>query len=111
MHCTLALIINKNDAFKNQNGVTMVQASRMEPRGLFIFCHLSGIICIFEAAGISPYSLDSSLSFLQPSTEVKKADVLCIELNKQSDNIQPCCTSFPILNKLVVPCLAVTVAS
>ena len=32
------------------------------------------------------------------------------KLNKQSDNIQPCCTPFPILNQLVVPCPVLTVA-
>ena len=32
------------------------------------------------------------------------------ELNQQSDNIQPCCTPFPILNQSVVPCLVLTVA-
>ena len=26
------------------------------------------------------------------------------KLNKQNDNIQPCCTPFPILNQSVVPC-------
>ena len=33
------------------------------------------------------------------------------KLNKQSDNIQPCCTAFPILNQSVVPCKVLTVAS
>ena len=33
------------------------------------------------------------------------------KLNKQDDNIQPCCTPFPILNQSVVPCLVLTVAS
>ena len=33
------------------------------------------------------------------------------KLNKQSNNIQPCCTPFPILNQSVVPCLILTVAS
>ena len=32
------------------------------------------------------------------------------ELNQQSNNIQPCCTPFPILNQSVVPCLVLTVA-
>ena len=32
-------------------------------------------------------------------------------LNKQRDNIQPWCTSFPILNQSVVPCLILIVAS
>ena len=33
------------------------------------------------------------------------------KLNEQSDNKQPCHTSFPILNQSVVPCLVLTVAS
>ena len=33
------------------------------------------------------------------------------KLNKQGDNIQPCCTPFPILNQSVVPHLVLTVAS
>ena len=31
MHCTSALTINEKDAFKNKNGVTVVQASKIEP--------------------------------------------------------------------------------
>ena len=31
------------------------------------------------------------------------------KLNKQGDNIQSCCTPFPILNQSVVPCLVLTV--
>ena len=33
------------------------------------------------------------------------------KLNKQSDNIQPWCTPFPVLNQSIVPCLVLTVAS
>ena len=33
------------------------------------------------------------------------------KLNKQGDNIQPCCTPFPIWNQSVVPCPVLTVAS
>ena len=32
------------------------------------------------------------------------------KLNKQDDNIQPCCTPFPILNQPVLPCKVLTVA-
>ena len=42
--------------------------------------------CISEVIDISPGNLDSSLCFLQPSVS---HDVLCIYVNKQSDNIQP----------------------
>ena len=33
------------------------------------------------------------------------------KLNKQGDNIQPCCIPFPVLNQSVVPCLVLTIAS
>ena len=33
------------------------------------------------------------------------------KLNKQGDNIQSCCTPFPILNQSVVPCLVLTAAA
>ena len=33
------------------------------------------------------------------------------KLNNQTDNIQPCCTPFPILNQSVVPCPVLTLAS
>ena len=33
------------------------------------------------------------------------------KLNKQDDNIQPCCTAFPIWNQCVVPYLVLTVVS
>ena len=33
------------------------------------------------------------------------------KLNKQGDNIQPCLTPFPILNKSIVPCPVLTVVS
>ena len=33
------------------------------------------------------------------------------KLNKQSDNIQPCCTPFPIWNQSIVPCPVLTATS
>ena len=33
------------------------------------------------------------------------------KLNKQGNNIQPWSTTFPVLNKFIVPCLVLTVAS
>ena len=36
---------------------------------------------------------------------------LACELNKQGDNMQPWCTSFPILNQFIVPCFVLNVAS
>ena len=62
-------------------------------------------ICISEAIDISPSSLDSSLCFIQP---IISQHVLCIELNKQGDNIQPWHTPW---NHSIVSCLVLTVAS
>ena len=33
------------------------------------------------------------------------------KLNKQGDNIEPCCTPFPILNHSIFPCKVLTLAS
>ena len=33
------------------------------------------------------------------------------KLNKQGDNMQPCCTPFPVWNQSIFPCLVLTVAS
>ena len=65
-----------------------------------VFCFKGGVICISEVIGISPINLDSSLWFIQLCIS---HDVLCVEV-KESDNIQPCHTPFPILNQSVVPC-------
>ena len=74
---------------------------------LLIFCHCNGIICISEVVDISPGNLDScdssSSAFLMTYSVYK--------LNKQGDNVQPCLTTFPILNKSVFPCKALTVVS
>ena len=70
--------------------------------------HKAGVICISQVLDLSPGTLDSSLCFIQPSVS---HDVLCIEVNKQGDNIQPWRTPFPIWNKSVVPCPVLTVAS
>ena len=52
---------------------------------------------------IPPAWVSSSPAFLMMYSAGK--------LNKQSDNIQPWCTPFPILNQSVVPCPVLTVAS
>ena len=75
---------------------------------IFIFCHKGDVIRISEVIDISSGNLDSSLCFVQPSVS---HDVLCIEVKKHGDNIQPCCTPFPIWNQSVVPCPVLTVAS
>ena len=72
------------------------------------FWHKDGIICMSEVIDISPGNLDSSLCFFQSSVS---HDVLCIEVKKQGDNIQPWYTPFPIWNQSVIPCPVLTVAS
>ena len=70
---------------------------------------MNDVMCIAEVIDISANSLDSSLCFIQPGIS---HDVLCVyKLNKQGDNIQPWSTPFLIWSQLVVPCLALTVAS
>ena len=75
---------------------------------LFTFCHKGGVICISEVIDISPSNLDSSLCFSSPAFLMMYS---AYKLNKQGDNIQPWCTSFPIWNQSVVPCPVLTVAS
>ena len=81
---------------------------------LFSSSFYSVTVCISEVIDISPGNLDSSLWFIQPGIS---HDVLCIDLNKYSDNIQPCHTPFSIepvensMNKSVVSCPVLTIAS
>ena len=79
---------------------------------LFSFSSLSAIrvvssaylmLLIFLTAILIPACDCSSLAFHMMYSAYK--------LNKQSDNIHPRCTPFPILNQSVVPCLVLTVAS
>ena len=58
---------------------------------------------IFLPAILIPACASSSPAFLMMYSAYK--------LNKQGDNIQPWCTSFPIWNQSVVPCPVLTVAS
>ena len=58
---------------------------------LFTFCHKGGVICISEVIDISPGSLDSSLCFIQSSPAFLMM-YSAYKLNKQCNNIQPCCT-------------------
>ena len=60
-------------------------------------------LLIFLPAILIPASAAVSLAFHMMYSAYK--------LNKQGDNIQPCCTPFPILNQSVVPCSILTVAS
>ena len=60
-------------------------------------------LLIFLPAILIPACTSSSLAFCRMYSAYK--------LNKQSDNIQPWCTPFPIWNQSVVPCPALTVAS
>ena len=56
---------------------------------------------IFLPAILIPACASSSPAFLMMYSAYK--------LNKQGDNIQPWCTSFPIWNQSVVPCPVLTV--
>ena len=60
-------------------------------------------LLIFLLAVLIPACASSSSAFLMMYSAYK--------LNKQGDNIQPCCTHFPIWNQCVVPCPVLTVAS
>ena len=57
-------------------------------------------LLIFLLAILIPACASSSLRVSMMYTAYK--------LNKHVDNIQPCCTPFPILNQSVVPCLVLT---
>ena len=66
-----------------------------------VSAYLKLLICLLGI--LSPVYESSSLAFhMMYSTQ---------RLNKQSDNIQPCHTPFPILNLSFVPCLILTLAS
>ena len=60
-------------------------------------------LLIFLMAVLIPACDPSSLAFHIMYSAYK--------LNKQGDNLQPCCTPFPVLNQSVVPCKVLTVAS
>ena len=60
-------------------------------------------LLILLLAILIPPCASSSLAFLMMYSAYK--------LNKQSDNIQPWCTPFPIQNQSVVPCPLLTIAS
>ena len=60
-------------------------------------------LLIFLPAILIPACASSRPAFLMTYSAYK--------LNKQGDNIQPQCTSFPIWNQSVVPCPVLTVAS
>ena len=60
-------------------------------------------LLIFFLAVLLPACDSSSLAFHMLYSAWK--------LNKWSDNIQPCCTPFPVWNQSLVPCPVLTVAS
>ena len=76
---------------------------------IFVFCRKGWChLCIwsywyFLPAILIPACALSSPVFLMMYSAYK--------LNKQGDNIQPCCTPFPVLNQFIVPYLVLTVAS
>ena len=60
-------------------------------------------LLMFHPAILIPACVSSSLAFQMMYSVYK--------LNKQGDNIQPWCASFPIWNQSIVPCLLLTVTS
>ena len=60
-------------------------------------------LLIFHLSILIPACASSSPAFLMMYSTCK--------LNKQSDNIQPWCTPYPIWNQSVVPCPVLTIAS
>ena len=65
-------------------------------------------MCMFEVIEVSPGNLDSSCAL---SSLTFCMIYSAYKLNKQGNNIQPWCTSFPIWKESVVPCPVLTVAS
>ena len=61
-----------------------------------------------EVVDISPSNLDSSMDSASPAFHMMYS---AYKLNNQGDYIQSCQTPFPIMNKSIVPCLVLTVAS
>ena len=60
-------------------------------------------LLIFLLAILIPACVSSRLEFHMMSSTYK--------LNKQGDNIQPWCTTFPIWNQSIIPCPVLTAAS
>ena len=71
------------------------------------FRHKRGVICISEVV-ISPSNVDPACDLSIPAFLIMYSTY---KLNKQSDNIWPCHTPFPIWNQCVVPCPVLTVAA
>ena len=105
---SLSAVILEPRKIKSATVSTVSPSISHEVMGLDAFYHKSGVIYISEVIDISPSNLDFSLWFIQPRV---LPEVVCIELNKQGDNIQLWHTPFPILSQSVVPCLILTVAS
>ena len=83
----------------------------LSSRGFLVplhFLHKGGGICISEVVDIFPGNLDFSLCFIHLGIS---HDVFCIKLDKQSDNMQPWCTTFLIWNQSTVACPVLNVAS
>ena len=75
---------------------------------LFTFCHKGGVICISEVLIFLPAISIPAWASSRPAFLMMYS---AYKLNKQSDNIQPWHTPFPIWNQSVVPCPVLTVAS
>ena len=94
------LNIKKTKIISEMSEKQLLDFNRVTKIG-FIYYHLS--LLIFLPAILIPACALSSPAFHMMYSAYK--------LNKQGDNIQPCCIPFPIWNQSVVPCPVLTVAS
>ena len=73
----------------------------------FAFCHKGGVVCVSEVINFLPEILIPACASSSPAFHMMYS---AYKLNKQGDNIECWCTSFPIWNHYVVPCPVLTVA-
>ena len=91
---------------------------------LFLLSSFALIKRLFSSSSLSTIRLISSaylrLLIFLPAILIPAYDspslAFCMmysvyELKKQADNVQPCCTPYPVLNQSVFPCNVLTVAS
>ena len=100
----LALSLSSFTFIKRLFSSSLLYAIRVMLSAYLIFLRLLILrLLIFLLAILIPACASSSLAFCMRYSAYK--------LNKQGDNRQPWCTSFPIWNQSVVTCLVLNVAS
>ena len=89
----------------------------------FSFSSFTLIKRLFSSSSLSAFRVESStylrliflleilISVYDSSSPTFYMMYSAFKLNKQGNNIQPCCTLFPNLNQSIIPCLVLTVAS